>query len=81
MQSYYRLGVALQGLERHEDAMVAFAEGLAIDSKSAPLLNGLTQTMLSSPLKGKAQYSTSLPPVLYVYGNGPCMLLCVIDLV
>lgn len=58
-QSYYRLGVALQGLERHEEAMVAFAEGLAIDSKSAPLLSGLTQTMLMSPLKGE---DCLLPP-------------------
>lgn len=32
--------------------MVAFAEGLAIDPKSAPLLSGVTQTMLLSPLKG-----------------------------
>ena len=52
LQSYYRLGVAQQGLERYEDAMVSFAEGLAIDAKSAPLLSGLTQTMLLSPLKG-----------------------------
>lgn len=53
MQSYYRLGVALQGLERYEDAMVAFAEGLAIDSKLTPLLSGVTQTMLLSPHKGR----------------------------
>ena len=52
LQSYYRLGVALQGLERFEDAMVSFAEGLAIDPKSGPLLSGVTQTMLQSPLKG-----------------------------
>ena len=51
-QSYYRLGVALQGLGRYEDAMVAFAEGLAIDPKSGPLLSGAVQTMLLSPLKG-----------------------------
>ena len=58
-QSYYRLGVALQGLERYEDAMVAFAEGLAIDPKSGPLLSGATQTMLLSPLKGRASICCS----------------------
>lgn len=57
--------MALQGLERHEEAMVAFAEGLAIDPKSAPHLDGLTQTMLVSPFKGRCNFTS----VLCVYGS------------
>jgi len=56
------LAKALQGLERHEEAMVAFAEGLAIDSKSGPLLSGLTQTMLMSPHKGEHSLLPPFPP-------------------
>ena len=52
-QAYYRLGVALQGLERYEEAMVAFAEGLAADPKQAQMLSGLTETVLKSPLRGR----------------------------
>lgn len=72
IQSYYRLGIALQGLERHEDAMVAFAEGIAIDPKSGPLLSGLTQTMLISPLKG-VYFLTHY----YLLRNSRCLYLCV----
>ncbi len=52
LQSYYRLGVAYQGLERHEEAMVAFAEGLVTDPKQAPMLHGMTESMLKSRYKG-----------------------------
>ena len=51
-QAYYRLGVALQGLDRYEEAMIAFAGGIAADPKQASMLNGLIETMLKSPLKG-----------------------------
>ena len=55
-QSYYRLGVALQGLERYEEAMIAFAEGMASDPKQAPMLHGLIETMLRSPLRGESYF-------------------------
>ena len=45
--------MALQGLERYEEAMVAFAEGLAADPKQAQMLSGLTETVLKSPLRGR----------------------------
>ncbi len=51
-QSYYRLGVSYQGLERHEEAMVAFAEGLVTDPKQASMLHGMTESMLKSRYKG-----------------------------
>ena len=47
------MGVALLGLGQFEEAIVAFAEGLAADPKQAPMLNGLTETMLKSPFRGK----------------------------
>ena len=52
LQAYYRLGVALQGLERHEEAMIVFAEGLSADPKQAPMLHGLIETMIKSPYRG-----------------------------
>ena len=52
-QAYYRLGVALLGLGLFEEAIVAFAQGLAADPKQAPMLSGLTETMLKSPFRGK----------------------------
>jgi len=33
--------------------MIAFAEGLAADPKQAQMLNGLTETVLRSPLRGE----------------------------
>lgn len=54
-KAYYRLGVALLGLGQFEDAIVAFAEGLAADPKQTPMLNGLTETMLKSPFRGSFQ--------------------------
>ena len=53
LQAYYRRGVALQGLERHEEAMIVFAEGLAADPKQAPMLHGLIETMIKSPYRGE----------------------------
>ena len=58
-QAYYRLGVAQLGLGQFEDAIVAFAEGLAADPKQAPMLNGLTETMLKSPFRGKRSHDWS----------------------
>ena len=55
-QAYYRLGVALQGLERYEDAMIVFAEGLSADPKQAPMLQGLIETMIKSPHRGGRGY-------------------------
>ena len=47
------MGVAYQGLGRHEDALIAFAEGLAADPKQpSSALCGLIDAMLKSPLKG-----------------------------
>lgn len=60
-QAYYRLGVALQGLERYEEAMVAFAEGLAADPKQAQMLSGLTETVLKSPLRGRCVVVMCIP--------------------
>ena len=53
LQAFYRRGVALQGLERHEEAMIVFAEGLSADPKQAPMLHGLVETMIKSPYRGK----------------------------
>ena len=53
LQAYYRRGVALQGLERHEEAMIVFAEGLSADPKQAPMLHGLIETMIKSPYRGE----------------------------
>lgn len=52
-QAFYRRGVALQGLERHEEAMIVFAEGLSADPKQAPMLHGLVETMIKSPYRGE----------------------------
>lgn len=52
-QGFYRLGAALAGLERYMEALVAFARGLASDSKQVALLDALIETMLKSPFKGK----------------------------
>lgn len=52
-QGFYRLGAALGGLERHTEALVAFARGLASDSKQVALLDALIEAMLKSPFKGE----------------------------
>lgn len=52
-QAYYRLGIALQGLERYEEAMITFAEGLAADPEQVQMLNGLIATVLKSSLRGE----------------------------
>lgn len=52
-QGFYRLGAALAGLERHTEALVAFARGLASDSKQVALLDALIETMLKSSFKGE----------------------------
>ena len=36
--------------------MVAFAEGLATDPEQAPMLYGLTESMLKSKFKGESVY-------------------------
>ena len=53
LQAFYRCGVSLQGLERHEEAMIAFAEGLSADPKQAPMLHGLVEAMIKSPYRGE----------------------------
>ena len=52
-QAYYRVGVALQCLGRHPEALGAFANGLAQDPKSMQLLAGMVEAAMKSPLKGK----------------------------
>lgn len=54
-KAYHRLGVAYQGLGHHDDAVIAFAEGLAADPKQTSVLGGLIDAMLKSPLKGNFQ--------------------------
>ena len=49
------MGVAYQGLGQHENALIAFAEGLAADPKQSSALVGLVDAMLKSPLKGKGE--------------------------
>ena len=44
--------MAYQGLGHHDDAVIAFAEGLAADPKQTSVLGGLIDAMLKSPLKG-----------------------------
>ena len=51
-QAYIREGTALQQLGQHADALAAFALGLANDTNNAQLLNGLTESVLKSPLQG-----------------------------
>ena len=53
VQGFYRLGVAFQGLDEHEEAMVAYADGLISDSKQESMLHGLIEVMLKSPYRGK----------------------------
>ena len=48
--------MAYQGLGRHDDALIAFSEGLALDPKQSSLLVGLIDAMLKSPYKG-GQYN------------------------
>ena len=52
MQGFYRLGIALQGMDDHEEAMVAFSQGLATNPKENAMLTALVETMLKSSLKG-----------------------------
>lgn len=47
-KGHYRLGAALVGLERFEDALGAFAQGLAADPKQMSLLDALVEAMLKS---------------------------------
>ena len=52
MQGFYRLGIALQGMDDYEEAMVAFSQGLATNPKEGTMLTALVETMLKSSLKG-----------------------------
>lgn len=45
------MGVAYQGLGCHDEALIAFSEGLAVDPKQSSALGGLIDAMLKSPLK------------------------------
>lgn len=47
------LGVALQCLGRHDQALGAFSEGLAREPNSERLLSGLIEACEKSPLAGK----------------------------
>ena len=47
------MGVAYQGLEQHEDAMAAYAEGLVADPKQGSMLHGLIEAMIRSPYRGE----------------------------
>ena len=49
MQGFYQLCIALQGMDDHEEAMVAFSQGLA--TKNA-ILTALVETMLKCSLTG-----------------------------
>ena len=54
LQGCYRLGAAYEGLNQHEDAMVAYAEGiLAAGSKQESMLHGLTEAVMRSPYRGE----------------------------
>lgn len=45
--------MAYQGLDRYENAMTAYAEGLVADPKQGSMLHGLIEAMLKSPYRGK----------------------------
>ena len=49
--------MAYQGLEQHEDAMAAYADGLVADPKQGSMLHGLIEAMIRSPYSGEC-YST-----------------------
>ena len=46
------LGIALQGMDDYEEAMVTFSQGLATNPKENAMLTALVETMLKSSLKG-----------------------------
>ncbi|XP_051906466.1 tetratricopeptide repeat protein 28 [Hippocampus zosterae] len=50
-QAYFRQAVALQHLGRHEDALAAFASGVAQDPKSLQLMSGMVEAAMKSPLR------------------------------
>lgn len=50
-KAYFRQGVALQCLRRYGEALAAFSSGLAQDSNSKQLLNGLIEASIKSPLR------------------------------
>eukprot|EP00794_Sanderia_malayensis_P018811 gene18811-20707_t len=50
-KAHYRQGVALQHMNRHSEAMAAFATALAHDSASEQLLQTLIEAGLKSPLQ------------------------------
>ena len=56
LQGLYRLGVAFQGLEEYEAAMVSYADGLVADPKQGSMLHGLIEVMLKSPHRGMYVY-------------------------
>ena len=56
IQGFYRLGIALQGMDDHEEAMVAFSQGLATNPKENAMLTALVETMLKSSLKGMTSH-------------------------
>ena len=45
MQNFCLLGIALQGMDDHEEAMVAFSQGLATNPKENAMLTALVETM------------------------------------
>jgi tetratricopeptide (TPR) repeat protein len=53
-KGYYRKGVALQYLEKYEEAIVALAKGLSLDSSSAQMLAALIDAALTSTIGGKS---------------------------
>ena len=52
IQGFYQLGIALQGMGDHVEAMVAFSQGLAANPKENAMLIALVRTILKSSLKG-----------------------------
>jgi len=45
--------MAYQGLQQHNNALIAFAKGMTLDSKNIKFLQALIDTALKSPFQGK----------------------------